>query len=663
MFEKYNQHFRQTLGVEYSKLPNNFLPNIRKTASERLSEFGAFHGTKSSIQDFFKDFSVREDDKSYDDSFNERKEIPIFFLNRFKNADDSLNVGEKSYQFGRSLALFAKMALNHQHLEMVQAEILALQSFLGDHAEQIVQQRGKNLTDRLGNTLSEKLNKTDIPKVFDSFVDMYLYGVNIKPELLDKSGKAEKILLKAKEYFTLKTLGLNVIAATGSFLSAKTQTIIEGNKGIIYTKADYYESLKDSYVNREKFLAINAFFDPMGHRLNNPRLSGEKQYGERFYADPTMKGWVNKYVNSRTLMNSFSIGDQYIEEVILASMAKNFYVDESGVLKRIKFDTQKKEFENRTVWNLFSYSKEDGAKLNLSPEQLQNVFEAFRSAVQAGQSRIKGTIPEEDKAYWQSQIMGQMVMHFKSWVPGIMFERFGKVKYDHRIDSIYMGKYVALGQEFKNPDKLAAKEYFRQIVFPKIGQFAKHLLLFGKFGKLNNKEAKLFAYIQWLDLNPHYKNKVTFEEFDDIQQKQLRSMMQELRVILLFAVLTLMLGFDWDDDGEKDYKKYLLTRKLMSVLYKVQQEMAFTYNPLDFANMIKNPIPSVGLISDVWKTVANTGDEMLDVLFGEERLIGGTTDDKQPIFYNSHKFIPGAAGFTRLFDFFNDNIPYEKTNY
>lgn len=660
MFEKYNIYFRDVLGVEYSKLPNNFLPNIRKTSSERLTEFGAIDGISSSVSDYLKDFSVREDDKSYDDSFDERKSIPIFFLNRFRNADGLLNVGEKSYQFGRSLALFTKMALNHQYLEYSSAEILALQSFLTDNAEQISTNKGKPILDPVGNVLTEKLNKTDLPKIFDAFVDMYLYGVNIQPELFDKSGKAEKILLKAKEYFTLKALGLNLVAATGSFLSAKTQAIIEGNKGIIYNTDDYKETLQDSWTNREKFLAINAYFDPMSHRLNNPRIAGEDTFGEKFYSDPTMRGWVNKYVNSRMLMNAFSIGDQYIEEMVLASMAKNYYVDEVGNLKRMKSEGDKQKYKDRTIWNLFNYTNKE-VKFDIPKEQLENVFQSFRRAVQAGQSRIKGTIPEEDKAYWQSQLLGSLVMHFKSWVPGIIFERFGKVKYDSRIDSIYMGKYVALGTEFNNPDKLAAKEFFRQIVFPKITQFAKHLFLFGYAGKLNNKKDKLYAFNQWIDLNPHYKGKVTFEEFDDIQQKQLRSMMQELRIILLFAGLILMLGFDWDDDGEKDYKQYLFTRKLMSVLYKTKQELSFVYNPVDFANMIKNPIPTISLVSDVYKTIANTGDEILDVIFGEERFIGGEEKDKQPIFYHTHRWIPGFAGFARFFDFFNKDISYEST--
>lgn len=40
MFEKYNKEFRHRLGVDYNNLPNNFLPNIRKTMSERVTEDG-----------------------------------------------------------------------------------------------------------------------------------------------------------------------------------------------------------------------------------------------------------------------------------------------------------------------------------------------------------------------------------------------------------------------------------------------------------------------------------------------------------------------------------------------------------------------------------------------------------------------------------------------
>lgn len=663
LFEKYNKEFRTLLGVDYNQLPNNFLPNIRKTMSERLSEHG-FNGFLSGTQDFFKDFtSVREEDRAQDESYNRNDQIPIFFLNPFKNKDKSLQIGEKSYQFGRSLAIFAKMAYNYEASTAREAEILALQQFLSQEAEQLVQSRGKNLIDKMGNPLTEKLQATDLPEIFKSFVDMYIYKIGIKPVIGDKTGEAERMLMKAKEYFTLKALGLNVIAGFGSFASAKINAMVESNKGIIFNSKNYKESMKDSWSDREKFLAINAYFDPMSHRLNNPVMGEEKQFGERQYGDPTMRGWVKKYVNSRMLMNTFSIGDQYIEELILVAMSKNYYVDELGNVKRIKNDADLELHKDRLIWNLFEYSKEDGPKLNLTKEQMMNAFESFRIAVQAGQSRIKGTIPEEDKAHWQNNIVMQLVMHFKSWMPGIMFERFGKVKFDNRIDSVYMGKYTALGKEFGNPDKLAFSIFFKKILLPKMAHLAADVATLGlmKKSRLNDKFNKQLAFNKWLDENPHYKGKITFEEFNEVQQKQLKSIIQELRVLLLLAGLILLLGMDWDDDGEKDYKKHLLTRKLASLMFKTQQELSFVFDPTSFASMVKTPLPMLGLVTDAWKTAANTVDEILDIPFGEERLIGGTTRDQQPILYNTHKWIPGLGGLVRFLDIFNSDVSYETT--
>lgn len=661
MFEKYNKEFRNLLGVNYNQLPNNFLPNVRKTMSERITEQG-FNGFLSGTADFFKDFSIREEDRSQDSTYNSNNQIPIFFLNRFRSNEGALIAGEKSYQFGRSLAIFAKMAYNYEASTAREAEILALQQFLSTEGEQIMQSRGKNLIDKMGNSITEKLQVSDMPEIFKSFVDMYIYKINVKPIIGDKSGRAEKMLLKAKEYFTLKTLGFNVIAGLGSLTSAKINTLVEANKGIIFNKTNYKESMLASWSDRDKFLAINAFFDPMSHRHNNPRLNGETRFGERFYGDPTMKGWINKYVNSRMLMNTFSVGDQYIEEMILVAMAKNYYIDDKGNLRRIKNEADLKLNEDRLIWNLFSYSKEDGAKLNISENQMLNAFESFRTAVQAGQSRVKGTISEEDKAHWQNNIIMQLVMHFKSWMPGILFERFGKVKFDNRIDSIYMGKYTALSKEFGNPDKLVFKQFFTKIILPKLGKLIADVATFGLLSnsRLNDKFNKELAFEKWLDANPHYKGKVTFEEFNEVQQKQLRSVIQELRVLLTMAGLIVLMGMDWDEDGDKDYKKYLLTRKLASLIFKTQQEMSFVYSPVAFAGMVKSPLPMLGLVTDVYKTIANTIDEILDIPFGEERLIGGTSKDKQPIMSNTIKWIPGFGGIVRFLDVFDSSTQYEN---
>ena len=189
MFEKYNKHFREILDVEYTQLPNNFLPNVRKSMSERITEQG-INGLIAGTKDFFSDFSIREEDRSADTTYNSNEQIPVFYLNRFRSSDGSLIIGEKSYQFGRSLAIFAKMAYNYE----------ALEQFLTVHGEQISQSRGKNLLDALGNPITEKLQQNELPETFRTFVDMYLYKINTKAIFGDKSGKIEKMLLKAKEY-------------------------------------------------------------------------------------------------------------------------------------------------------------------------------------------------------------------------------------------------------------------------------------------------------------------------------------------------------------------------------------------------------------------------------------------------------------------------------
>ena len=79
-------------------------------------------------------------------------------------------------------------------------------------------------------------------------------------------------------------------------------------------------------------------------------------------------------------------------------------------------------------------------------------------------------------------------------------------------------------------------------------------------------------------------------------------------------------------------------------MFKVQQELSFVYNPIEFSNMIKNPMPVIGLVNDGVKIITNTFDELLlDPIFGEERLLfGGTVNDKTPFGSQSIKVLPGA---------------------
>jgi len=659
LFEKYNNEFRKILGVEYYQLPSTFLPNIRKSNIDRLLDNGIINGTKDVLSNFMQNLNVREDDMVYGEIDPEtgslKRTIPRFFINSFKDKNGNVIVGEKSYDLTKSLILFSKMAYNYEEMNHIEGTVLAMRDFIVEKGELIIRRGDNPLKDFMGNDLTTKMNGKQIEQIFQSFVNLYLYGVQVEPISDDSSGQYEKLILEAKNYFTMKALGLGFIPAAGSFLAAKTQALIEGSKGQVYTSSQYKDSIKDSWSDRKKFLALHAFFDPMDVQYDFFNVNTSKTT----IGDPREQNTIKKYVNSRLLLRPFSLGDEYIDEVITASMAKNFYIDNDGNLLRMKDDVEREKYKNRSVWNLFTYSDEN-SKLNIPEEQLKSIKIKFKNAVQAAQSKIKGVIPAEDKAYWQTQLLGQVVMHFKSWMPGLLRERLGKAKYNDALQLVEMGRFTAFGQEIVNYEQLAIPEYMSSIVLPKIAQLAKNIVWYST--SKNDPRIKL-AYEVWLNKNPQYRGKVSFEEFLSAQQTQMKALILELRILLTFATLIALLGADFDDDGKKFYQEMWLTRKLAAIMHKTNQEISFTYNPEEFAKMIKNPIPMTGVLTDAVKILSNGYDESVDLIFGEKAPLPfhkTQEQDKSGFGYYTVKVVPGASQLEKFLEVFEKSDPLNQ---
>lgn len=654
LFEKYNKEFRSILGVDYSSVPNNFIPNIRKSNIDRLLDNGFIKGSADVLNNFIQELNIREDDMLYGEIDPEtgtlKRTIPKFFINPLRHADGRLAVGEKSYDLTKSLILFSKMTYNYEQMNKIEALVLTMRDFLSEKGEQVIKRGGKTLTDFVGNELSSKISGKDIESIFKSFVDLYLYGVTVNPISEGSTGRYEKLILQAKQYFTLKSLGLGFIPATGSFLAAKTQAAIEGFKGQIYTKEQYKNSMKFVYSDRDKFHALYAFIDPMDVNYDFFSVDGTKK---THFGDPRERNFVKKYVNSRMLLRSFSAGDEFIDEVILASMAQNFYIDEEGNLMRMRDDEDRKKYENRSVWNLFKYENGE-ASLNITPEKVRELKKNLRKAAQAAQSKIKGVIPEEDKAYWQTQIIGQVVMHFKSWMPGVMRERFGKTRYNDALQLVEMGRFTAFGQEIYSQEQLSIPMFVKEILLPKLATLLKHIVWYT--GKGDTRRIKL-SYENWLENNPQYRGVVSFDDFLSAQRAQMKALIIELRILLTMAMLISMLGADFDDDGKKFYQEMWITRKLVAVMAKTNQEISFTYNPAEFANMIKNPVPLSGVLTDAVNILSNTYDETIDMTLGEKFPLPfhkpQTEDKTMPLYYTS-KVIPGANQLEKFLEIFSN---------
>lgn len=655
MFENYNKEFRNILGVDYYQLPNNFLPNIRKSNIDRLLDNGIMKGGKEVFDNFMKELNVREDDMMYGELDPEtgqlKKTIPRFFINAFRNKNGQVLIGEKSYDLTKSLILFSRMAYNYEQMSKIEGTSLALRDLLSEKGEQVIKRGGKAIKDFVGNELASKIEGKDIENIFQSFIDLYLYGVSVNPISDNSSGKYEKLVLQAKQYFTLKSLGFGFIPATGSFLAAKIQAVVEGSKGQVYTSEQYKNSMKFLYNDREKLHALTAFFDPMAVEYDFFAVDGKSKKG---IGDPRERNKIKKYVNSRLLLRSFSAGDEFIDEVILSSMAQNFYIDNNGDLRRMRDDNDREKYKDRSIWSLFSYDG-NNAKLDIDESKLKDIIIKFRRAAQSAQSKIKGMIPEEDKAYWQTQIVGQVLMHFKSWMPGIIKERFGSTGYNDALQLVEMGRFSAFGKEVFNAEQASIPVFMKEILAPKLLELAKHLVWYN--GTKSNPRIKL-SYEHWIDNNPQYKGVVSFDDYLAAQKAQMKALIIELRILLSFAMMIALLGADFDDDGKKLYQETWITRKLVAILSKTNNEISFTYNPAEFAAMVKNPIPLAGILVDATNVLANTYDETIDITFGEKFPLPFHKPQKQdstPKLYYTSKLIPGASQLEKLLEIFNKN--------
>ena len=158
--------------------------------------------------------------------------------------------------------------------------------------------------------------------------------------------------------------------------------------------------------------------------------------------------------------------------------------------------------------------------------------------------------------------------------------------------------------------------------------------------------------------NPSLTEKVTFEEFLEMKQNQMKAAIREMRVILGFIALTTYLGGKAEDEDEIRYMDTWLTRNLYKALTKGQSELIFMWNPGEFWNIIKNPLPVIHFLQIPWKVLTNTFDETRDAIWGEN-----SPYDKTPWLYHTLQMGPGGTQILRVIEIFEQHktSPYALT--
>jgi hypothetical protein len=658
MWTEYMEEFQDILGISnYKQLPVNFIPNIRKEAIEHISSDG-FH-LAASFKEMIESFSVREEDiylGTSDENGLVRK-IPILFLNKFFTKDHKLDLNRKSYDLSKSLMIFGHMAYSYQYMNEIEPKINALKELLGNPTPE---QGGIQSTDRLQNKIKGRIQPymtkegrtTKTYQLLEDITDCYLYGIRFKEKSLIKGVDTVHALTKLKNYNSVVKLSYAIIPAAGAFVAGKFGSYINAKKNIAYTIDQFAKATKLMVSDADKYKDITKLFD----FPNDSYLERVLQHH--------MVSTKNKFFTSRYGFGPLRGADKNITNHIGVAMTQNYGVTPDGGIIRLNrkgIDPTK----YKTI--LESLERDKDGKLIIKGLSKQG-FIQFRAAVKASAGEIIGNMNADDIGAVDTDLLINQISAFKSWMPALIQEYTGKLRWDDTTQAMRWGRFMAYLSDFQPGVNYTSEElesgkymytYLSKVLAPNLSKLILDITTFGLAPRLGmsriNQIRAQREFLKWQVKNPGFKDKVTFDDFLEIKEGQMKAMLVQLRIIIGFMALAMFLGGK-GDDGKPRYMNNFISRDLYKIFAKGGSELTFMWNPAEFIRIIRNPLPVTGLLTQLQHTVTNGFDETRDLFYKENR-----KGDPTPAGYYMMQWMPGAPQMMRFLEVYKnmERSPYE----
>jgi hypothetical protein len=666
-----NQDVRNMIGYsEGEAIPSNFFPWVRKTTLERLQEQGVFKGTKNSVTQFFESLNYRADDVHMgikDEEFG--KQIPFYFNTPFYS-NDEVDDSDRSYDFGMTALLYAQMAYTYKHTRDYESDAMLLKQVMMNQANRFVipvSTTGKPKLDVFGDiAYTPTMPASFEAQAFNDFFDNFIYGItvnekdNIKQTIAGKEVNLTQVALKAKDITTRLQLSFSIIGAAASYANARLNLKLQSKKSIYFTPemTKKSESLltgvtKDPEKKKALLAAIEFF------------LPHTETFVEANLYNVSSRGKLAQNVNDRLAFYGYRKGSDIIDDVLTGNVLQNYGWD-TDTKRIVRLNKPGLQKQYTPLLDLITFDGEDIKFKDIPEEQLNKLQVDIRSAIKEISRGIKGEMSADDIAWYQQRLLGKLISQYRTWMPGILKERFGKLKYKSATDSVQWGRWRSLlaDTNLEAVKELGVLFYAKDVLLPRIGKVALDVASMGllstdvkgttKKGSLNffsryNDEFLKKQYDRIMEKNPHL-DKISFEEFKEIKVAQYRAAMVELRMLLGLMAIIMFAGAHADDDDEFSYKENKAVRIALKTIAKLQQEMMFSVDPTEGGYLFQNPIPVLGMIRKAKNVFENGIDETRDLIFGED-----SPRDKTPFLYYSSGFLQGMTQLRKVFEVFDQD--------
>lgn len=554
--------------------------------------------------------------------------IPVHFTQDIgvEKEDGSVDYSQKSKDLFKVFGIWAGQMASYEALSDIEdaANILV-------HVEK---NKDQLVTDNWGNVIIEngvakeaKGNERNA-KVLENFVNFYLYNKmsdeasDTKFKFRGKEYSLDKSVRWFMKFFSLKTLALNPISGTAQFVGGTGNALFTAAKKTIFTTKDWTSSVYQVTKRDPKTIALLHYADIL--------LEDRKEARSTELS-------VSKIVQFNTMDKLYFIqrgSDKAVQYPVAIATMMNHMVDTDGKIVDIT-KTVKREFDyDRVFYNLSaSERKVMKEKIDAKVKELKETksiyattkivndkleipgidinsqeWSKFRSKIKMVNKTVIGNSTRDDINQVRTTQLGMAFMQFRSWMPQMVKERFGKLNYNQDLDLYTMGKSrLFFSEMWKHPLTIAQS-------------------IISSSGTNMIEAAKQRYIVERADAALEGRDFTLSEaEFIDMYIGNIRSQIRELGVIA--GVLALMFGAkpgDDDDENERGIRKYI-----SRALSKYFAEFSFYYSPESFTDLVQSPFPVVGLANDFTYFIKAAVTQIYGVVVDDEDL----QEDAKPMKY------------------------------
>ena len=649
------------------KMSPNFIAHVKDDMVESLLNNGiGLKGMNEMVDAISRSFMVKAEQEtmgvfSNDGSFV--NQIPLPYVNELTNKKGEIDAGLKSIDLSKSLYLLATSVYNHKHMGEIESYVMGLKEMIIEKGEAVTK---NGVLQYQGSEIRRQDASPATLANYDKFINFYLYGQRIQNDDIIIGGvSAIKTVKSLQSLYSMKVLGLAFVPGIAARITGGINMFLNGIDGVHYTNKHLNVARKNFAMNNKQWHAFVNYVDPFQAGLTWRKAK-----------DLSMKA-ANKVLDLDNWYAPLRNPDENIDGMITVAMAQNHGIDKEGVLQRL-VDLPE---GTPSLWDSFTKNHKEGSLLING--MTQQSYNDFRLRVKAVARKIKGEMSDENIYTFSTSLTGQVMLQFKSWMPGLVTSRTGGTRYNDVLKVLEEGRYrgfvkSALGiDSIPHGKKLLKEELGLKIMLQntlKRGlDSVTYLTFLKKYIADPAKKAKLEKEGKWTDaMDKRYKSRVkrlegeferfkrnstdprikniSLKEFLRMRERSVTRTLAEVRALIGMYLAAMAMGAGIGPDDEKWKNKTWLNRKIYMLLARTRMELGFLVNPMEFVAFTRGLVPLTGLLTDSYKVVENGWQESLEML----GVIAENKRDKTPLFYHTLKFVPGWSQLRRIIE------PYEQ---